>query len=75
MPAQMLIANGRVYPYLGMRIIADKKTLEMQSFSVNDGEYGYSFSTKKDPEKIVVYSNVGSGATLTFDGKSKTVIE
>ena len=75
MPALLLIRDGEVIPYLGMRIIVDNRTVEMQYFSANEGEYAYSFSTKKDPGKIIIYSNVGASSTLTFDGKTRTVIE
>jgi len=74
MPGQMIIRNGSLYPILGVRIMAGG-IVEYQAFSVSAGEYTYSFSTKKDPERVIVYSLNGGTETLTFDGKSKTVIE
>jgi len=73
LPGQLYISNGKVYPILGVKIIAGG-TFDYQYFSVKSGEYTFSFSTKKDPERIIVYDNFGS-ATLIFDGKSKTIIE
>ena len=74
MPGLMIIRNGSLYPFLGVRIIAGG-TVEYQAFSVKEGEYTYSFSTKKDPERIIVYSLNGGTETLIFDGKTKTIIE
>ena len=74
LPGQMIIRNGKVYPILGVKIIAGG-TFDYQAFSVEYGEYTFSYSTKKDPERIIVYDTGGSGSTLIFDGKTKTIIE
>jgi len=74
LPGQLIIRNGKVYPILGVKIIAGG-TIDYQAFSVKSGEYTFSFSTKKDPERIIVYDTGNSSATLIFDGKTKTIIE
>lgn len=73
LPGSIIIKNGNAYPHLGMRIVVDKKTIEMQTFSVESGKYTYGFSTQKNPEKIIVYSINDTNQTLTFNGKRKTV--
>ena len=74
LPGQMIIRNGKVYPILGVKIIAGG-TFDYEYFSVKSGEYTFSFSTKKDPERIIVYDTGNSSAILIFDGKTKTIIE
>ena len=74
LPGQLIIRNGKVYPLLGVKIIAGG-TFDYQYFSVNSGEYTFSFSTKKDPERIIIYDTGNTSSTLIFDGKSKTIIE
>ena len=72
---ELAIVQGKVIPYIGMRVIVDNMTLEYDAMKVNEGLYLFSFKTSKNPGKIIVYSNDGSKATLTFDGKKKTVIK
>jgi len=74
MPGEVTIKNGKMQTYLGMRIIVDGKTIENEYALIKAGKYDYIFDTTKNPSKIIVYSNDGSNATLTFDGKRKTVI-
>jgi len=67
------IIQGKITPLLGMRIFVDGRSLEYDSMSIDEGIYVYGFKTGKNPEKIIVYSNDGSNASLTFDGKTKRV--
>ena len=75
LPGGFIISMGKLIPYLGMRIIVDGKTLEYDSMTISSRSYYYFFKTKKNPSRIIVYSNDGSNATLNFDGKRKTVIK
>ena len=70
---ELKIVQGKVVPSLGMRIVVSGKTLEYDVMSIEEWEYWFGFKTGKKPEKIIVYSNDGSNATLTFDGKGRRV--
>jgi len=71
--AELKIVQEKVLPPLGMRIMVSGKTLEYDVISISESRYWFGFKTGKKPEKIIVYSNDGSNATLTFDGKSRRV--
>ena len=75
LPGQTRVVQGKIVPYIGMRIVVDGRTIEYDFVFVQTGLYEYYFNTAKNPEKIIVYSNDGSNSTLTFHGKRKTVIK
>ena len=72
---EVSFVQGKIVPYIGMRIVVDGKTMDYDSGSIQAGLYVYYFKTSKNPEKIIVYSNDGRNSTLTFHGKRKTVIK
>ena len=58
-----------------MKVVVDGSILDYSSVVMMKELYAFSFKTKKFPEKIIVFSNDGSDATLTFDGKTKSIIK
>ena len=73
--SEIVVHQGRFEFRIGMRIIADGKTFEYTSILIGEGSHTFNFSTNKHPSKIIVYSNDAKNSTLTFDGKSKTLIK
>jgi hypothetical protein len=63
-PALLGIRNGNASPVISAKITAGGATFEANSFYMSPESITYYFSTKKDPEKITVYSSDGS--TLVF---------
>jgi hypothetical protein len=63
-PGVVNIKNGKLDPAINVRITAGGFTYEADEFSFLGGGMTYHFLTKKDPEKITVYSSDGS--TLVF---------
>ena len=74
MKGTVIISQGKMVPVIGMRIVVGSKNLEYEGANISAGLYEYEFNTTKNPDKIIVYSNDGSGSTLTFHGKKKRVI-
>ena len=71
--AELIIVQGKVVPMFGMRIVVSGRTMEYDEMNIGEYEYWFGFKTGKKPEKIIVYSNDGSNAILTFDGKGRIV--
>jgi hypothetical protein len=63
-PGLLSISGGKLSPVINAKIMAGGSTFEANEFSTSEDGITYYFSTKKDPEKIIVYSS--NGATLTF---------
>jgi hypothetical protein len=62
LPALMNIQGGNVSPVINAKITVGGSTFEANAFSFKTGGMTYYFPTKKDPEKITLYS--GKGSTL-----------
>ena len=69
----LVIIDGNLSPHVGMDIVVDKKTMKASSWAIQPTYNIYTFSTKKKPEKIIVYV-VDGNSSVTFDGKGKRVI-
>jgi hypothetical protein len=63
-PGLAEIKNGKLNPVINARITAGGSTFEANEFEFSEAGVAYYFPTKKDPEKITVYSSDGS--TLIF---------
>ena len=70
----MIIKNGKLSPLVSMDIVVDNTTLKASSWAIRPEYNVYTFSTDKNPEKIIVYV-VDGNSSVTFDGKGKKVIE
>ena len=70
----LVVNNGKLTPAISMDIVVDKKTLKADSWNISGGYNEYTFLTKKNPEKIIVYV-VNGNSSVTFDGKGKKVIQ
>jgi hypothetical protein len=63
-PSLLEIRNGQLSPAIKAKITAGGSTFEANDFYPSEEGMTYYFSTKKDPEKITVYSSDGSTLTL-----------
>ena len=70
----MVINNGKMSPHVSMDIVVDNTTLKASSWEIQPSCNVYTFSTKTNPEKIIVYV-VNGNSSVTFDGKGKRVID
>ena len=70
----MVINNGNLSPHVSIDIVVDNTTLKASSWEIKPTYNIYNFSTKKNPEKIIVYV-VDGNSSVTFDGKGNSVIE
>jgi hypothetical protein len=65
-PKIVKISGGKVVPVIGAKITAGGVTFNANGFSFIEEEgMTFYFSTTKDPETIIVYSD--SGSTLVFE--------
>ena len=70
----IVINNGKLTLAISMDIVVNKNTLKMDSWNISGDYNEYTFLTKKNPEKIIVYV-VDGNSSVTFDGKGKKVIQ
>jgi hypothetical protein len=63
-PGLIIISNGELRPAIDARITVGVSIFGANEFSSSAAGMTYYFPTKKDPEKITVYSS--DGPTLTF---------
>jgi hypothetical protein len=65
-PMLLDIQNGKISPIFGVKITAGGSTFEMKDFSPSTESTTYYFSTRKNPEQIIVYSTRTGKTLLTL---------
>jgi hypothetical protein len=65
-PRYIAINYGKATPVIGAKIVSEGSTFESNKFDVLDDGLKYYFSTKKDPEQILVYQSSDKKTLITF---------
>ncbi|MDR1331228.1 MAG: hypothetical protein LBK07_03910 [Tannerella sp.] len=66
LPTKTTIRNGTAVAAFDMKVDVGGRTYEAQYILASSDSFIYYFATSKPPKKITVYSNDGSGASISF---------
>ncbi len=69
-----LLLDNETIPIM-VKIEVENRTLRSQLYTSTNKDCKYIFETDKMPDRIIVCSNDGSSGEVTFDAKTKAVIE